>query len=117
MVPLVSFCLLLLSLFKYTVAQNNGSLAGAIYMNPSASVDDRVQDLLSRMTLEEKIGQLMQGDVSNWLNTTTGAFNMSGLVDNMQYKAGSFYVGYPIPWTWFVEIPQYQNVMTLFFMV
>lgn len=40
---------------------NSTSLAGALYKDPSASVDDRVADLLSRMTLEEKIGQLMQG--------------------------------------------------------
>ena len=100
MVSLVFLCVLGLSLCQFTFAQNNASLTGAIYKNPSASVDDRVQDLVSRMTLEEKIGQLMQGDVSNWLNTTTGAFNMSGLIDNMQYKAGSFYVGYPVPWNW-----------------
>lgn len=32
------------------------------YLNPKLSVEDRVQDLLSRMTLEEKVGQLMQWD-------------------------------------------------------
>jgi len=50
------------------------------------------------MTIEEKMAQLMQGDVSNWINTTSGAFNMSGLVANMETKAGQFYVGYPISW-------------------
>ncbi|KAA8893372.1 putative beta-glucosidase [Sphaerosporella brunnea] len=39
------------------------------------------------MTLEEKVAQLMQGDISNWLNTTTSG----------ETKAGQFYVGYPVP--------------------
>lgn len=34
------------------------SLAQEVYKNPSALVDSRVSDLLSRMTTEEKIGQL-----------------------------------------------------------
>lgn len=63
MLTSISYCLLLLSALRCTLAQNytNSSLAGATYKNPSASVDDRVADLVSRMTLEEKIGQLMQG--------------------------------------------------------
>ena len=32
------------------------------YLNPSLSVEERVKDLLSRMTLEEKVGQIMQWD-------------------------------------------------------
>jgi beta-glucosidase len=33
-----------------------------IYKDPSQSVEARVDDLLSRMTLEEKVGQLLQLD-------------------------------------------------------
>lgn len=31
-----------------------------IYRNPNAHVEDRIKDLLSRMTLKEKIGQMTQ---------------------------------------------------------
>ena len=31
-----------------------------IYKNPTAPIEARVQDLLSRMTLEEKLGQMTQ---------------------------------------------------------
>jgi beta-glucosidase len=74
--------------------------ANATYKNPSASVDDRVADLLSRMTIEEKTAQLIQGDISNWINTTTNAFNSSGLEWNFRARAGQFYVGYAMPPEW-----------------
>lgn len=76
------------------------SAAGALYKNPNAPVEARISDLLSRMTIEDKTAQLMQGDISNWINTTTNAFNYSGLVTNMETKAGQFYVGYPVPQSW-----------------
>lgn len=79
-------------------SSSNSSLAHAPYKNPNLPVDTRVQDLLSRMTIQEKTTQLMQGDISNWLNTTSGAFNYTGLVLNFEQKAGMFYVGYPISW-------------------
>ncbi|WP_309380334.1 glycoside hydrolase family 3 N-terminal domain-containing protein [Cerasicoccus frondis] len=44
-----------------------------IYRDPSKTVDERVADLLGRMTLEEKVGQLMQldggrGDLNELIN-------------------------------------------------
>jgi len=42
-------------------AQSNASLANAIYKDASQSVDARVENLVSLMTLEEKMAQLMQG--------------------------------------------------------
>jgi len=33
-----------------------------VYLDPSLSVEERVKDLLSRMTLEEKVGQIIQWD-------------------------------------------------------
>lgn len=55
------------------------------------------------MTIEEKATQLMQGDISNWLNVTSGSFNRTGLVTNFEQKAGSYYVGYPISWDWLAD--------------
>lgn len=73
------------------------------YKNPKASVDARVADLLSRMTIEDKMAQLMQNDITNWMNATSNAFNYTGLTTNMAYKQGSFYVGYPVPQSWILE--------------
>jgi beta-glucosidase len=77
--------------------------ANATYKDPSASIDDRVADLLSRMTIEEKTSQLIQGDISNWINTTTNAFNSTGLVWNFEKRGGQFYVGYPIEQSWIAD--------------
>ena len=53
--PCVFFCVvLLISMFcMYEAAAQT-----AVYKNPRASVEERIEDLLSRMTLEEKIGQI-----------------------------------------------------------
>lgn len=66
-------------------------------------MEDRITDLLSRMTIEEKTTQLMQGDISNWLNTTDGTFNRTGLELSFAQKMGSYYVGYPISWEWLAD--------------
>ena len=110
---MISFCWFLAVLFATVVGalveprargeRRDESLANAPYKNRSLAVEDRVQDLVSRMTIEEKTAQLMQGDISNWLNTTSGTFNHSGLVQNFEQKSGQFYVGYPISWEWLVE--------------
>lgn len=90
----------LMSSLATALPANSSVPANAIYKNPKATVDDRIADLISRMTLEEKVGQVMQGDISNWLNVTDGTFNRTGLVDSMSYKTGQFYIGYPVPWEW-----------------
>ncbi|KAK6513440.1 hypothetical protein TWF281_005065 [Arthrobotrys megalospora] len=95
--------LLLAATHLVFAASPSDPVKNAIYKDSKASIDDRVADLLSRMTLEEKIGQLMQGDMSNWLNINTGAFNRTGLEVNFEYKQGSFYVGFPILWSWMLD--------------
>jgi beta-glucosidase len=102
-------------------ANSNASLANAIYKDASQSVDARVENLVSLMTLEEKMAQLMQGihfsntlsrspltlfpegDISHWLNTTSGEYNQTGLEFNFANRSGMFYVGYPISWDWLAE--------------
>ncbi|KAI1108140.1 glycoside hydrolase superfamily [Nemania sp. NC0429] len=69
-----------------------------VYKNAHAPVESRVADLLSMMTIEEKTSQLVQGDLRNWLNTDTFAYNQTGLEFNMEFRGGQFYVGVPIPW-------------------
>lgn len=84
---------LLASTIFRVVAAKDGNSTNPLYKDPSQSIDDRVLDLLSRMTIEDKTAQLIQGDISNWINTTTNEFNASGLVWNMATRAGQFYVG------------------------
>lgn len=43
-----------------TVTRTPGS--GPIYKDPNAAIPDRVNDLLARMTLDEKIGQMIQSE-------------------------------------------------------
>jgi beta-glucosidase len=49
----------------------------AIYKDPKAAVPDRVRDLLSRMTVEEKVAQLESG----WTLPAFGTFKMPSAVD------------------------------------
>ncbi|RJE19314.1 beta-glucosidase, partial [Aspergillus sclerotialis] len=95
--------LLLLQLFSgiATGRDSNGAHGRRpLYRDPHAPVEARIEDLLGRMTIEDKMAQLIQGDISNWMDIDTGEFNYTGLVENMDMKAGSFYVGHPVPWDW-----------------
>jgi beta-glucosidase len=83
-----------------------------VYKDPKANIDARIADLLPRMTLEEKASQLSQGNIGNWINITTNEFNATGLAWNMQYRAGSFYVGYPVPQQWIAQgVKQAQDYL------
>ncbi|KIO21728.1 glycoside hydrolase family 3 protein [Tulasnella calospora MUT 4182] len=75
-----------------------------LYKNPKANIEDRVNDLLPRMTLEEKVAQLIQGDINGWTPNpndpldTTMSYNATGLVEMMKYKGGSIWAGYQMPY-------------------
>ena len=43
-------------------ATNDSAMSTPAYRNPALSVEERVADLLGRMTLEEKVGQIMMWD-------------------------------------------------------
>ena len=62
-----SFCLLLI-LFAAIIshAQNQGNSDTAPYKNPSLPVEQRVQDLIGRMTLQEKVAMLSG---ANWMQS------------------------------------------------
>ncbi|KXX73014.1 Periplasmic beta-glucosidase [Madurella mycetomatis] len=79
------------------------NLKHAVYKDPKAPVDARVPDLLSRMTIEEKASQLLQGDIRNWMNETTGALNRTGLEWSTRVRGNSFYVGVSVPNEWLSE--------------
>lgn len=64
-----------------------------VYKDPKASIDDRVSDLVGRMSVKEKMSQLIQGDMRNYLNLTTGAVNETGLEWNMEYRGNSVWTG------------------------
>ncbi|KAK1752345.1 glycoside hydrolase superfamily [Echria macrotheca] len=84
-------------------SQGRPSLDNAVYKNAKASIDDRVADLLSRMTIEEKTSQLVQGDIRNWMNESNNAFNKTGLSWSTRDRGGSFYVGIAISQEWLAE--------------
>ncbi|KAF9022709.1 glycoside hydrolase superfamily [Rhodocollybia butyracea] len=88
---------------KFSLVARGTNLDGSLptYKNPNASIEDRINDLLPRMTLEEKVAQLIQGDIDGWMNTAnpldnTLVFNQSGLfrtcTDNLMY------IGYQMPY-------------------
>ncbi|KAF8610347.1 glycoside hydrolase [Ceratobasidium sp. AG-I] len=77
------------------------------YKNPNASIEDRIKDLLPRMSIEEKVAQLIQGDINGWMNMTDAAdntltHNATGLANMMKYKAGSIWAGYSATYEKFV---------------
>ncbi|KAJ7683521.1 glycoside hydrolase superfamily [Mycena rosella] len=74
-----------------------------IYKNPTASIEARVADLLPRMTIEEKVSQIIQGDLNGWMNLNdplddTKTFNQTGLEEMVRLKGGSIWAGYQTPW-------------------
>ncbi|KAL2176113.1 beta-glucosidase/beta-xylosidase [Thermothelomyces heterothallicus CBS 202.75] len=94
---------LLLAAAALAADKGRPSLKNAVYKNPKASVEDRVADLLSRMTIEEKASQLLQGDIRNWMNETTNALNQTGLEWSTRYRGSAFYVGVPVPNEWLTK--------------
>ncbi|KAJ7174638.1 glycoside hydrolase superfamily [Mycena filopes] len=83
----------------------DGSLP--IYKDPTASIEARVADLLPRMTIEEKVSQIIQGDMNGWMSLNdplddTKTFNQTGLEEMVRLKGGSIWAGYQMPWDKFV---------------
>lgn len=66
---------------------------GPLYKNPDAPVDDRVADLLQRMTIEEKTAQLIQGDIRDYLDIEDGTYNETGMAWIAETRANSIWTG------------------------
>lgn len=69
-------------------SESVSSTSDPVYKNIATPIEERIRDLLSRMTIVDKAAQLLQGDFQNWINTTTNALNRTGLVQEMKTKAG-----------------------------
>ncbi|MDE6086187.1 MAG: glycoside hydrolase family 3 C-terminal domain-containing protein, partial [Muribaculaceae bacterium] len=69
------------------------ALSAQVYKNPDASVEDRVNDLMSRMTLEEKVAQMCMTGVGHLANNAEmigvcdSPFESAELVANLSRKA------------------------------
>jgi beta-glucosidase len=51
--------LVILFISVFTIYNNNGYTQTPAYLNPSLSITERVNDLVSRLTLEEKVAQML----------------------------------------------------------
>ena len=82
------------------------SLASALYKDPTAPVADRAQDLLRRMTIDEKIGQMI---LTDWRY-------LSSIGDISTFKMGALLGGggsgpQPnVPQRWSATINSYQRI-------
>ena len=109
-VTFLIFAFLLFTGYSGNSAQEDQPL----YQNPDAPVEDRVEDLLSRMTIEEKIGQMNQLDFS-LVNAegepiiTLDEDRVRDLIRN--YHIGSFINGEAVPpQQWFEFIDRLTRV-------
>lgn len=73
--------LLIPFLFIYSCNDDGDDFSGPTYLNPNAAVEERVADLLSQMTLEEKVGQMTQIERQN-IELTTIKDNFLGSILN-----------------------------------
>jgi len=91
------------------------------YQNPTLSVDSRTQDLLKRMTLEEKIGQMTQiatPEINRFSNSKDKAEKFQPFLDPekarkiiREFKIGSFLAAFAVkPEQWFDFYNELQKI-------
>jgi beta-glucosidase len=120
---------LILLVTLHAVAQTSASSDAAPYKNPSLPVEQRVQDLLGRMTLEEKVAMLSGAD---WMSTVPNerlgipslkmadgplgirtwsgpSFKASTLRHDQQIETTAFPAGVAMAATWDTELVQSQG--------
>ncbi|KAL7409406.1 glycoside hydrolase family 3 protein [Mrakia frigida] len=99
MIISLSFLLALASQTVATWAPSRRSLndSSPLYKDSTASVEDRVADLLPRMTLAEKVSQITQGDFKRYINlsNTDLEYNATALALEMATRGGQQWTGTP----------------------
>ncbi|KZT55470.1 glycoside hydrolase family 3 protein [Calocera cornea HHB12733] len=95
----------MLAIVVFTLFATLGVSAAEIplYKDANVPIDARVTDLLGRMSVQDKVSQLIQGDIDGWMNMTdpldnTLTYNYTGLVDMMSSKSGAIWAGYAMPY-------------------
>lgn len=83
--------------------------ADALYKNPNAPIEDRVNDLLARMSLSEKIGQMTQVEKNSITLADISNLFIGGVLSG---GGGSPTVNTPIAWASMVNHFQQQALQT-----
>lgn len=106
--------LLTIAIMAITMNAMAGTKEQPIYKNPKASVEQRVNDLLSRMTLEEKVGQMNQLVGIEHFKQNSASMTAEELATN---TASAFYPGVTVKdtedWTRCGLVSSFLHVLTM----
>ena len=75
------------------------------YQNPDLAIEERVTDLLSRMTLEEKIGQMTLIEKNSIQVANVGKYFIGGVLSG----GGGYPAGTNTPQSWLTMVNKYQD--------
>ena len=106
--------LLTIAIMAITMNAMAGTKERPIYKNPKASIEQRVNDLLSRMTLEEKVGQMNQLVGIEHFKQNSASMTAEELATN---TASAFYPGVTVKdmedWTRRGLVSSFLHVLTM----
>ena len=106
--------ILTIALMAITLNAMAGTKEQPIYKNPKASIEQRVNDLLSRMTLEEKVGQMNQLVGIEHFKQNSTSMTAEELATN---TASAFYPGVTVKdmedWTRRGLVSSFLHVLTM----
>ena len=106
--------LLTIAIMAITMNAMAGIKEQPIYKNPKASIEQRVNDLLSRMTLEEKVGQMNQLVGIEHFKQNSASMTAEELATN---TASAFYPGVTVKdmedWTRRGLVSSFLHVLTM----
>ena len=106
--------LLTIAIMAITMNAMAGTKEQPIYKNPKASIEQRVNDLLSRMTLEEKVGQMNQLVGIEHFKQNSASMTAEELATN---TASAFYPGATVKdmedWTRRGLVSSFLHVLTM----